>query len=686
VATVTRGGRTTTFGYGPDGYLASVTDPMGHRVTYGRDAAGRLVSQTRPDGTVIGFGYDGNGNLTRVTPPGQPDHAFDYTPLDLAATYVAPGGVVTGYSYNRDRQLTRETRPDGKLVALAYDAAGRLGSETIDTGTITSTYDAADRLTRLQAPGNLTLSFTYNGVLGTSDAASGAVNGTVSRTFDSSFRLTSRSVTGTTAVAQTYDADDLLTGAGSLTLTRDVQTGLVSNTALGVVTTGFVRNGFGEVIEMHAAASGQDRYTTAYEHDSLGRITRLTDTIGGTTTVDEYRYDAGGRLLDVRRDDALVEQYEYDTNGNRTLATVDGITSAATYDTQDRLLTHGDATFTHSAAGERLTKTVGGQTTTYAYDALGNLVGVTLPSGTQIAYLIDGHSRRVGKRITGALVQGFLYQDRLRPIAELDGAGAVVSRFVYGTGINVPDYLIRGGVTYRILTDHRGSPRLVVETATGAIVQRVDYDSFGNVLQDTNPGFQPFGFAGGLYDRDTTLVRFGARDYDAETGRWTRKDPLGFAGSSSEANLYVYADNDPVTRGDPDGLLSVGASAYVGVGAGARFAVDSTGFSVCVETGVGIGGGVSADPLGGLDRAGTSVTAQGRIGAGSVGLGASASLDDRGCGAGGVGAAAGPLTLDLLHGSAGASVGTGLGPELGLGAGVSAELSVTGQVCWQAPW
>jgi RHS repeat-associated protein len=58
------------------------------------------------------------------------------------------------------------------------------------------------------------------------------------------------------------------------------------------------------------------------------------------------------------------------------------------------------------------------------------------------------------------------------------------------------------------------------------------------ITADTNPGFQPFGFAGGLYDVDTGLTRFGARDYDAFTGRWTSKDPIRFAGG--DANLYGY--------------------------------------------------------------------------------------------------------------------------------------------------
>jgi len=110
----------------------------------------------------------------------------------------------------------------------------------------------------------------------------------------------------------------------------------------------------------------------------------------------------------------------------------------------------------------------------------------------------------------------------------------------------------KGGVVYRILSDPLGSPRLVVNAASGAVVQRIDYDEFGQVVQDTNPGFQPFGFAGGLYDRDTGLVRFGARDYDAKVGRWTAKDPIRFDGG--DFNLFRHALGDPVNTLDPNGF------------------------------------------------------------------------------------------------------------------------------------
>ena len=112
----------------------------------------------------------------------------------------------------------------------------------------------------------------------------------------------------------------------------------------------------------------------------------------------------------------------------------------------------------------------------------------------------------------------------------------------------------RGGATYRIVTDNQGSVRLVVDAETGEVAQRLDYDSFGRVLRDTNPGFQPFGFQGGLYDPDTGLVEFGCRWYDAQTGRWISKDPILLDGGW---NVYAFCNNDPINRTDPSGLARV---------------------------------------------------------------------------------------------------------------------------------
>ena len=87
------------------------------------------------------------------------------------------------------------------------------------------------------------------------------------------------------------------------------------------------------------------------------------------------------------------------------------------------------------------------------------------------------------------------------------------------------------------------------------MVKKLEYDTFGNVISDSDPSFaMPFGFAGGLRDADTDLVRFGFRDYDPETGRWTAKDPILFAGGDTD--LYGYCVNDPVNLTDFEGLFS----------------------------------------------------------------------------------------------------------------------------------
>ena len=216
------------------------------------------------------------------------------------------------------------------------------------------------------------------------------------------------------------------------------------------------------------------------------------------------------------------------------------------------MLAYGNATFGYTATGSLRWKAENVDTTRYYYDLMGNLVSVGMPDGTQIQYMIDGQNRRVGKILNGRVVKRWLYQNHLNIVAELDSLGNVAGRFIYGSKGHVPDYMVKNGITYQFITDHLGSVRFVVDVASGAVVQYISYGEFGNILTDTNPGFQPFGYAGGLYDKDTERIRFGFRDYDVMSGRWTLKDPIGFI--SAYTNLYCYVNNNPLNFMDYWGL------------------------------------------------------------------------------------------------------------------------------------
>jgi RHS repeat-associated protein len=556
--------RQVTVGYGaanPDAaYVASITGPLSSAGSFSYNAAGRLVQEVLAGGRTVAYAYDADGNLTSLTPPGRDPHTIAYGADGQMTSYTPPAvnGIATTsttYTYDGSRRLTRIARPDGLLLDFGYDASGRPTTVTEAGGTTTVTYDpATGDVATITGPDGLQVAYVYDGVLRTGETWSNPIVGAVTRTFDTALRVATRSVNGS-SIALQYDQDSLLTTAGALTLTRHPQNGLVTGTALGSLTDARTYTSFGELDQYAAAFNGTPLYGLHDTRDALGRIVGRQETIGGSTDQYAYAYDSAGRLTTVQKNGATTQAYTYDANGNRLSAGPPASQVTAVFDGQDRLTQSGSTTYAYTANGDLQTRTAGGQVTTYAYDAEGSLLHVALPAGGPIDYLVDGLGRRVGKSINSVRTTGWLYDERGRLAAELDGANSVTSRFVYASRSNTPDYLVRGADTYRIVSDTLGSPRLVVRVSDGTIMQRTDYDAWGAVVNETlQPAFAaiPFGFAGGLYDRDTRLVHFRARDYDPELGRWTAKDPVRFAGG--DPNLYAYASNDPINRLDASGL------------------------------------------------------------------------------------------------------------------------------------
>jgi RHS repeat-associated protein len=246
------------------------------------------------------------------------------------------------------------------------------------------------------------------------------------------------------------------------------------------------------------------------------------------------------KLLDFKSDDKILESYR-----------------RVTYCNQDRLITYGSKNYTYNSNGD-LSHIVYSDATSHEFwfDAFGNIQYIKRRDGSWETYYADGKNRLMAGYLGTSLMHRRIYQDDYRIAARLNDSGVMSENYVYGSHISTPEYVSKGGYRQRVIRDHLGSPRLVVRTLDGVVSQRMDYNEFGEVINDTNPGYQPYGFAGGIYFPSTKMVKFGARFYDASVGRWLSKDPILFGGG--DTNLYGYVLNDPVNFVDPQGRSAIG--------------------------------------------------------------------------------------------------------------------------------
>jgi len=576
LAQTSQGLRKTRFQYDENGYLKSSVDALSHRTQFVNDSSGRVIKTILPDGQEIKTEYDENGNVTSITPPSRPKHSFILNAYELLKEYLPPalGGipVKTEYKYNPDKQLTQVIRPDGQKIKYLYnETSGWNTGIQIPEGNYSISYDVDKKITALTSPDNITDHYKYLGPLMSQDEQNISGNFPVALDFryDNDHRQKEIILTDASGlvnfVSFNHDNDDFLVRSGSMKYERNNSRGFVTKLRLGKLSIKYkYSKDFNELERIQYLNGTKIEYLVDYTRDKLGRISReIRKGLG-----DLLMYDKNGRFIGRKEygSKGIKSEFKYDDNGNRIYSKVDGENPiTATYDDQDRLLTWGNNEYTYNENGDLETKhnTSTDQTTVYNYDVFGNLKSVTLSNSDIITYKVDGKNRQVMKSKNGTQVYRFIYQDDLRVVGQLDASGNLVKRFVYGDSLNVPDYMEYGGKRYLFVKDVRGSVLKVVESATGTVAQSLAYDDWGKVLSDSNPGFQPFGFAGGIYDFETGLVRFGARDYDEETGKWLSKDPISFNGG--DPNLYGYVLNDPINKIDISGKLSGSAIVIVPV-------------------------------------------------------------------------------------------------------------------------
>jgi RHS repeat-associated protein len=196
-----------------------------------------------------------------------------------------------------------------------------------------------------------------------------------------------------------------------------------------------------------------------------------------------------------------------------------------------------------------------GKVTEYNWDYRNRLSSVVFKDSggnvvKSIAYSYDVNDRRIGKTIDGVVAERYVY-DGTNIALVFDGTGNQTHRYLYGTEV---DQILADATPTQVLwalTDRLDSVRDLVDQ-NGVVLDRINYDSFGRVVSQTNANVEfRYGYTGREQDTETGLDYYRARYYDPTAGAFISEDPIGFA--AGDTNIYRYVGNSPTNFTDPSG-------------------------------------------------------------------------------------------------------------------------------------
>lgn len=566
----------TTFAYDADGNLITTTDPLGNTTQRAYDAVSRLTTLTDPRGLTTQFDYDAlnrvqiiadaaqgltrffydaNGNLTQVMDAKGQATNYTYDPMDRLATRKDALNRTESYQYDVAGNLTQFTDRKNQVTTFTYDSLNRrIGASYADSSSTAFTYDAVGRLTKAFDSIVGAIDFLYDSLDRLIKEVS--AQGVVEYTYDALGRRTTMTANGATPVSYGYDA--------ASRLIQVAQAGLV----------------------------------VGLQYDAAGRRTGLTYPNGTNTT---YSYDNASRLMNIAHNGpaGLIESlgYTYDAAGNRiSLTRMNGTASnlpaavQAAYDAANEQTTFNSLPATFDANGNQTTITDASGTTTYMWDARNRMVAMSGP-GVTATFQYDALGRRISKTING-VTTSYLYDGN--DIVQEIGGSAVGASYVRSLSIDEPfvRQMATGNEFYH--TDTLGSS-LAQSNAAGATTVSYSYEAFGKTTM-TGTSSNPFQYTGREND-GTGLYYYRARYYRPTSQRFIGEDPISSPLRQSKRcqqkytprsvdlaevdrslirllmlryqsavralglnpqklHAYAYADNAPLNKLDPMGLLA----------------------------------------------------------------------------------------------------------------------------------
>ncbi|MCU0484784.1 MAG: hypothetical protein MUC85_01610 [Anaerolineales bacterium] len=395
-----------------------ISDAEGRTWQFRYNVQGQPLMQVSPGGGQVRLAYDGMGNFSQYEDPLGGLTLFSYTSdfNRLAMLRDAIGNRLE-YHYDENGNLTAQEYPDGSQELYGYDANGNLTANTNRRGqTITFKYNSLGQRTRTSYPDGRTIDYSYN-TYGKLLSAADSVSGTITLQWDARGYLTRIDYPGGRWFQYTYD------NAGRCT-----------------------------------RRTGQDGYIVNYAYDPAGRLRELTDASNARLVL--YSYDAKGRLLSEDRGNGTRSVYTYNTAGDllNLVHYAPGGAEQASFE------------YTYTADGLRASETSSAGLTSYAYDAAGKLVSVSLPDGSSASYTYDANGNRLR-----AETDDSLQLHALNTLNQYTLVGDVL--FSYDADGNLVSENGSAGIT---TYTYDAANRLVNVSEPGGDTWEYTYDALGN--------------------------------------------------------------------------------------------------------------------------------------------------------------------------------------------------------------
>lgn len=354
--------------------ISSVIDNFGHALMFSYDSSSRVSQITDPKGWIYKYAYDSNNKLVSVTYPDNAIRQYLYENTTFP-------NVLTG--------IIDET--GSRFATYSYDSRGRAISSEHAGGVEKTTLSYSDNTT----------------------SATDALGNTQYFNFTTQFELvkpTSTSNQGCSCGAQayTYDSNGFLasqtdSNGNVTTYTRDSRGVPLSRTeASGTPQARTITITWHQTYRLPLTITEPNR-TTTFTYDVKGNLLTKTVTSGSLSRIWTYTYNNNGQVITATDPGNHTTTYTYNASGGVATITnaLGQVTSISSYDANGRPLTIQDpngltTTLVYSPRGWLTSRTSGTETTTYTYDAVGQLTKVTLPNGSALAYTYDAAHRLTG--------------------------------------------------------------------------------------------------------------------------------------------------------------------------------------------------------------------------------------------------------------------------------------------------